>query len=140
MIESAEEELYREHILDHYKNPRNKVKLSRFSHFCKQNNPLCGDEVEIFLRFEKERVEEISFVGQGCAISQASASLLTEHVKKKSLAEVSSLREQDILSLLGISLSPLRQKCALLSLQTLQKALSQGNFQKVSQRGEAYGS
>lgn len=140
MIESAEEELYREHILDHYKNPRNKLQLTSFTHSCKQNNPLCGDEVEIFLRFEKERVAEISFAGQGCAISQASASLLTEHVKKKSLAEVSSLKEQDLFSLLGISLSPLRQKCALLSLQTLQKAFSQGNFQKVSQRGEAYGS
>jgi len=121
------EEMYQENILDHYKNPRNKKEMPSCTHFCKQNNPLCGDEVEMFLQIIQGRVADVSFTGQGCALSQASASLLTESIKNKSLADVSSFNKQKIFSLLGISISPLRQNCALLSLRAVQQALSQAS-------------
>ncbi len=127
--EKASEEMYREHILDHYKNPRNKQKIGKkmdsFSHTCKQSNPLCGDQIELFVQIEQDKIKEVSFAGEGCAISQASASLLTEFVKGKTIKEISSLSEKEVFSLLGINLNPLRQKCALLSLKTLQMAVSE---------------
>jgi nitrogen fixation protein NifU and related proteins len=116
-----EQEMYKENILDHYKNPRNKQEMERYSIKHTGHNPLCGDKITLFLKVKEGKVVDISFAGEGCAISQASASLLTEFVQGKTLEEVKQLSEGDIYNLLGIPISHARQKCALLSLQTLQE-------------------
>lgn len=121
--ESFSEEIYKENIIDHYKNPRNKKELVRSTVRHRESNPVCGDEITIFIAVRDNIIEEISFMGNGCAISQASISMLTERVKGMSFGEVKKLSEQDILNMLGISISHLRLKCALLSLQTVQRGL-----------------
>jgi len=114
------DDFYRELILDHYKNPRHKGKLEPNDFSYEDSNPLCGDQVRIDVRLDADqRVNEVAFTGRGCAISQASASLLTEHILGKSLAEVKQLTREDVLELLGIELTPARLKCALLSLKVL---------------------
>ena len=112
--------MYREVILDHYKNPRNKGTLDPADFSFEDDNPLCGDRIRIDVMVgEDNKVKEVAFSGQGCAISQASASMLTEHIIGKSLDEVKQLSKDDILELLGIELGPVRLKCALLSLKVL---------------------
>lgn len=112
--------MYREVILDHYKNPRNKGTLDPADFSFEDDNPLCGDRIRIDVRVgEDNKVKEVAFSGQGCAISQASASMLTEHIIGKSLDEVKQLSKDDILEMLGIELGPVRLKCALLSLKVL---------------------
>jgi nitrogen fixation NifU-like protein len=114
------DDMYREVILDHYKNPRNHGKLDPADFSFEDDNPLCGDRIRIDVRVgEDNKVKEVAFSGQGCAISQASASMLTEHIIGKSLDEVKQLSKDDILELLGIELGPVRLKCALLSLKVL---------------------
>lgn len=114
------DDFYRELILDHYKNPRNKGTLDPHDFSYSDENPLCGDQLRIDVRLdEQQRVKEVAFTGRGCAISQASASLLTEHILGRPLAEVKALTKEDILELLGIELTPVRLKCALLSLKVL---------------------
>jgi len=114
------DDMYREVILDHYKNPRNKGTLDPADFSFEDDNPLCGDRIRIDVRVgEDNKVKEVAFSGQGCAISQASASMLTEHIIGKSLDEVKQLSKDDILELLGIELGPVRLKCALLSLKVL---------------------
>jgi nitrogen fixation NifU-like protein len=114
------EDLYREVVIDHYKNPQYRGKLEPHDISFEDDNPLCGDHIRIDLRLDNdERVEEARFDGHGCAISQASADLLTESIIGKSLDEIKSLNKQDILDLLGIELGPVRLKCALLSLKVL---------------------
>jgi nitrogen fixation NifU-like protein len=114
------DDFYRELILDHYKNPRHRGTLEPNDFSYEDSNPLCGDQIRIDVRLDDEqRVKEAAFTGRGCAISQASASLLTESVVGKSLAEVKALTREDILDLLGIELTPARLKCALLSLKVL---------------------
>lgn len=120
-----EEEIYKENIIDHYKNPRNKKELSSYTCSRIESNPLCGDKIIIYLNVSAGMVTDISFQGHGCAISQASASLLTDHIKGMPLPTVKSLTEKDLLSLLGIPLSHVRMKCALLSLKTVHKALEE---------------
>lgn len=121
--------LYREEILEHYKNPLNFRKLSKFSVSSKQLNPFCGDEVEIFLSFEvqpagsKAKVKNISFLGKGCAICIASSSILTEYAKGKTKKELTKLGEKDMLKMLNIQVSQTRKKCALLALFTLKDCL-----------------
>ena len=120
-----EDELYREHILDHYKHPLNAGRLEAPSRAARELNPSCGDSIELFLTLDDcDRVQDVKFEGRGCAVSQASASLLTERVKGRPLAEVLAIGEKDILALLGIDVGPMRMKCALLSLKTLKKALT----------------
>lgn len=119
------DELYRENILDHYRNPRNFGKLAKPSVKCREFNPVCGDEIEISIKLKQGKVEDVKFTGQGCAISQASASLLTEHIKGKSLAQLKKLDKDDILNLLKIKVGPVRLKCALLSLKSLQGVLDE---------------
>ena len=115
--------MYQENILDHYKNPRNFGKIENASVHHQEKNPLCGDEMELYLIIDKnKKVVDIKFHGRGCAISQASASLLTEHIKGKSLHEIEKLKKDDILEMLGIPISPVRLKCALLSLDTLKNS------------------
>lgn len=114
------DDFYRELILDHYKNPRHKGQLEPNDFSYEDSNPLCGDQVRIDVRLDADqRVKEVAFTGRGCAISQASASLLMEHILGKPLAEVKQLTREDILELLGIELTPARLKCALLSLKVL---------------------
>ena len=115
-------DFYRELILDYYRNPRNFGKLDPHDIDAKDLNPLCGDEVEMQIRVsnDKEKIEEIKFVGKGCAISQASASMLTEMAKGKPLEWVKGLSREDILKMLGTAdLGPARIKCAMLSVKVL---------------------
>jgi nitrogen fixation NifU-like protein len=114
------EDLYREIIIDHYKNPQYRGHLDPHDIQFEDDNPLCGDHIEITLRVDgNNRVSEGCFDGKGCAISQASADLLIESILGKTLDEVKALTKQDVLELLGIELGPVRLKCALLSLKVL---------------------
>jgi len=115
-------DFYRELILDYYRNPRNFGKLDPHDIDAKDTNPLCGDEVEMQVRVsaDKDKIEEIKFIGKGCAISQASASMLTELAKGKRLEWVKGLSRNDIQEMLGTSdLGPARIKCAMLSVKVL---------------------
>ena len=112
--------IYSEIILDYYRYPRNKGTLDHPQIQARDSNPLCGDVIEMQLALdEKNSVKDVKFNGQGCAISQASASMLTELVKGKSLDEVRKISKEDILSLIGGQLTAVRLKCALLSLKVL---------------------
>ncbi len=115
--------LYREVILDHYRNPRNKGTLDPADYSYEDTNPLCGDEVRIDLRVDGERIADVKFSGRGCAVSQASASILTEMVQGQPLNEVKALTKDDLLEELGIPVSPARMKCALLGLKVLKAGL-----------------
>ena len=117
------ENLYREIILDHYRNPRNKGTLDPADYSFEDTNPLCGDEVRMDLRVKDGVVDEVRFSGRGCAISQASASMLTEMVEGQPLDEVKALTKDDLLEELGVPVSPARLKCALLSLKVLKAGI-----------------
>ena len=143
-------ELYQEIILDHGKNPRNKGKCANYSHDAKAHNPLCGDKVHIYLKLDKERkIVDLSFEGEGCAISLASASILTDTLKGKELSftkkisedflnmvknktkiTINSLTEDQITtitSLSGVQQFPMRVKCATMAWHTLLSALEKKN-------------
>ncbi len=111
--------LYREAILDHYKHPRHKGHLDSpdITHF--DHNPFCGDEITLELKVEDGVVTQAAFDGRGCAISQASASMMTEEIIGKSLEELKGWGKEEILDLLGIEIGPVRLKCALLPLKAL---------------------
>jgi nitrogen fixation protein NifU and related proteins len=110
--------------LDHYRNPRNKGRISNADVSFHDSNPLCGDEIDIHLKVEDDIVKDIKFEGRGCAISQASASMLTEMVMNKPLASVKGLDKDDILENIGlVNLGPARIKCALLSLKVLKMSM-----------------
>jgi nitrogen fixation NifU-like protein len=114
------EDLYRELIIDHYKNPQYRGHLDPNDIHFEDDNPLCGDHIEITLRVDQAgKITDGRFDGRGCAISQASADLLIESILGKSLEEVKQLTKQDVLNLLGIELGPVRIKCALLPLKVL---------------------
>ena len=114
------DDLYRETIIDHYKNPQYRGHLDPNDIHFEDDNPLCGDHIEITLRLDGDnKVTDGRFDGKGCAISQASADLLIESAIGKSLDELKQLTKQDILDLLGIELGPVRLKCALLPLKVL---------------------
>ncbi len=112
-------DIYKDIILDYYRNPRNFGELQNPDVRAKDSNPLCGDIIEMQLKINDRKVDDIRFQGKGCAISQASASMLTEVVKGKSLDEVKALGKPDVLELLGIDPGPTRIKCALLGLKVL---------------------
>lgn len=122
-----EDELYRDNILDHYKHPRNAGRLEDATFRARVLNPSCGDSIELFLKVEADSVTAVRFEGRGCAVSQASISMLTERITGRPLAEVMAIDEKDVLGLLGINVGPMRMKCALLSLHTLQSALAAKN-------------
>jgi nitrogen fixation protein NifU and related proteins len=119
---NEELEMYKENIIDHYKHPRNCHELQDFTFQQKELNPLCGDEITLFLKITDNKVQAVSFIGQGCAISQASISLLTDYLKGKTFDEIKKISKETMFELLGIPISHTRMKCALLSL----KALSEG--------------
>jgi nitrogen fixation NifU-like protein len=114
------DDLYREEIVDRYKNPRFQGKLDPNDYSYHDDNPVCGDHIRIDLRVDdNEMVTEAMYTGEGCSISQASADMLMEKVTGMAIADVRKLAKQDILDLLGIDLGPVRLKCALLSLKVL---------------------
>lgn len=115
--------LYREEILDHYQNPRNWGKPKQFTHTSVLNNPFCGDSLTVFLNVRRGVVKEIHFEGSGCVISLSAASILSEKLKGKRRTEILTLTANDVLKILGLTLTPTRLKCALLSLETIHKAL-----------------
>jgi nitrogen fixation NifU-like protein len=112
-------DLYREVILDHYRNPRNAGTIDNPDISYEDTNPLCGDRIRIDLKIAEGKIADIKFSGRGCAISQASASILTEMVEGEDLEEIRALSAQDVLDELGIPISPARVKCALLGLKVL---------------------
>lgn len=117
-------DMYMEEILDHYKKPHNKGALDKAEIKLFDSNPLCGDEQEIFIKLDKQnKVEHVGFTGKGCAISIAATSMLTDELKGKSLHEVMALPNEFVFDLLGVQISAMRVKCALLGLKTSQKAI-----------------
>lgn len=139
----ALDEIYKEVILDHYKNPRNKREMPGASLTCSRNNPLCGDEITVFVQVEGEKVHEVSFLGQGCSISQSSASMMTEAASGRPLEDVRRLIQDfrgmmsgdldpsedelgDLVALKGVVKYPIRIKCAVLAWDVLQEALEAG--------------
>ena len=120
------DDLYRDEILEHYREPHNFGTLDAPDASYEGHNPLCGDRITMMIIVDAGgAVSDVAFSGRGCAISQASASLLTDEIKGRPAAEIEAMTNQDILDLLGIEISPARLKCALLSLDTLQHALAE---------------
>ncbi len=116
-------EMYQEIILDHYRNPRNFGIVKNANLSFRDSNPSCGDIIEITLLTDRVGIiKEIKFSGKGCAISQASTSMLTEYLKGKNIKEVKTLKKEEILEMLSIELSPIRLKCALLGLKVIKMA------------------
>lgn len=116
-------EIYREIILEHYKSPSNAGIVENASVVSKDYNPVCGDVVEIQIKFDNGSIQDIKFQGSGCAISQSSVDILIDMVKNKDIQEVKELTSEEFLKRLDIELSPLRMKCALLGLKTLKTAV-----------------
>ncbi len=118
------DDLYRDEILEHYRNPHNFGILESPTTAKEGANPLCGDRITLMLGINDDgTVEEVAFTGRGCAISQASASMLTDEIKGKPLSEIATMGQQHVLANLGIEISPARMKCAMLSLETLRDAV-----------------
>ena len=119
------DDLYREEILSHYKRPRNWGTMADPDLQFEDSNPLCGDEVSIFVTFDEDgdTIEDVKFSGRGCAISQAATSMLVEMVKGRSATQVATMPKDDLLEEIGIPLTPIRLKCALLGLGVLKVAL-----------------
>lgn len=109
--------LYSEIVIDHYQNPRNWGRMKNPTKTFTLYNPLCGDRMTIDARIENNTIKDITFSASGCAISQASASLFTEHIKNKRISDLRSIEKSVILQLLGIEISPIRLKCATLALE-----------------------
>ena len=118
------ENVYREHILDHYRHPRNQGVLDDADISCELDNPVCGDVVRFDVRLSDGRVSEARFSGRGCVISMASASMLTEKVLDKTVEDLRELADEDVFEMMGITLGPVRAKCGLLPLRVVQEGMS----------------
>jgi nitrogen fixation protein NifU and related proteins len=116
------DDFYRDYILDHYRNPRNFGRLEDPDAQAEDLNPLCGDQVRMELKLDDGVVSDLRFSGKGCAISQASASMLTELVRGMRLEDVAKLSKEAVLENVGIGISPTRMKCAMLGLRVLKSA------------------
>jgi len=127
---------YREYILDHYRNPRNYGKLEQPDVHAEDSNPLCGDQLTLDLQIQDEHVTAVRFQGRGCAISQASASMLSEMIEGKTTQEVIRLGKDDVLDALGITISPARTKCAFLCLRVLHRGLAMAGLEKPGSNDE----
>jgi nitrogen fixation protein NifU and related proteins len=130
------DDYYREYILEHYRNPRNYGTLEHPTAHAEDSNPLCGDHLAIDLVVDGDHVSEVRFKGRGCAISQASASMLSEMIEGKAVEEVVQLGKDDILEALGIAISPARTKCAYLSLRVLHRSLALAGLEKPTANDE----
>jgi nitrogen fixation NifU-like protein len=131
-------DIYREIILDYYRNPRNYGKIQDPDISQRDSNPLCGDELEMHLNIKDDKVADVKFTGKGCAISQASASMLTELIMGKDFEYVKKLTKEDILDNLGLhDLGPARIKCALLSLKVLKSGLYSYLIDKLKDNASA---
>ena len=121
----ALESLYREVILDHYKNPRGHGVIEDADAEAEGQNPLCGDEVSVYVAFaaDGETIDDVKFSGRGCAISQAATSMLMEMTKGRTAEQVATLDKEELLAEIGVPLTPIRLKCAMLGLTTLKVAL-----------------
>lgn len=122
---SEEEELYKENIIDHYKYPHNVGILKDYSFSRREFNPLCGDDITIYVKVSGSNLIDISFVGKGCAISQASISMLTDKIKGLKVEDAKNIKREEVLGMLGIPIGIVRMKCALLSLKALSKGIEQ---------------
>ena len=121
------DDLYRDYILDHYKHPRNFGELEPHDLEAREHNPLCGDELGVQIRVRDGRIDELRFHGQGCAISQAAASIASEELTGMALDEVATLDAEWMIDLLGIPVSATRRKCALLNLKVVRGAVTGDN-------------
>ena len=145
MIDQDTQDLYQEVILDHYRNPRNFCELECATHSAKGNNPLCGDKLQVYLKLKDGKIDDLSFKGAGCAISQASASLMTEQLKGRTVEEALETFEkvhcmltgkhpeelnQEALS--GVCEYPMRVKCASLAWHTLKSAIEEGSTEATA--------
>lgn len=117
------DDLYRQYILEHYREPHNHGHLEHPDIHAADTNPLCGDRISIDLKLDGDRVSEVRFSGRGCAISQASASMLTEQIDGATLDELRAITPQDVFDMLGVEIGPARQRCALLSLRVLHQGV-----------------
>ena len=116
--------MYREIILDHYKNPRNFGKIKNANAKAEKKNPLCGDEIAMDIKISKtNKIEDIKFHGAGCSVSRAGGSILTEAIKGKTLSQMKKYTDQDFLKEMAAPITPARKKCALLALETVRQAL-----------------
>ena len=125
MSDAGLESLYREVILDHYKNPRGHGVIDGADAEAEGQNPLCGDEVSVYVAFgeDGETIDDVRFSGRGCAISQAASSMLMEMTKGRTAQQVAELDKDELLAEIGVPLTPVRLKCAMLGLTTLKVAL-----------------
>ena len=123
MKKSNAESMYREEILELYKNPMNFGTLKNKTHTAKRSNPLCGDDIEVYLKIDDNKITQVKFNGSGCAISIAASSLLTEKIKDMSTGEINKLNQNDVTRLLGIPVSPGRIKCVLICLEAIKNAI-----------------
>lgn len=121
----AGEGMYRENILDHYKNPHNRGEIENAEIKFTENNPLCGDVITVNLKLNDHKVEDIKFSGRGCAISQSATSMLTDEIKGKSLEEIKNIDREKIVELLGIDVGPVRTKCAVLGLVAIRNGIKE---------------
>jgi nitrogen fixation NifU-like protein len=129
-------DMYQENILEHYRHPHNKRKLDPSDIQTREMNPLCGDEITVYVLFGKdEKVAEVAYEGQGCAISQASMSMLTDELKGKSLDEVAKMGPDDIQEMVMVPLSPVRMKCATLGIKAVQKGIADYHLKQKQAAG-----
>ena len=127
-------DMYRDNILDHFNNPRNLGKIDNANIVYKDYNPLCGDLIKIYMKVENDVIKNLKFEAEGCAISLASSSMLSEVIIGKNLNDVINLKNEDVFKLLNIQLSPIRIKCALLSLLAIKKAVCQ--YKEIESKNE----
>jgi len=121
---------YREYILDHYRNPHNYGRLEDPDIHAEDSNPLCGDQLAMDMQVEGDRIKAVRFLGRGCAISQAAASMLSDMIEGNTVQEVVTLGKDEVLEELGVAISPARTKCAFLSLRVLHQGLAMAGLEK----------
>jgi len=121
----AGEGMYKENIIDHYKNPHNQGMVDNPDIKFTEHNPLCGDVITITLKLNGHKVNDIKFVGNGCAISQAATSMLTDEIKGKTTEEIKNITREDIVNMLGIEIGIVRIKCAVLGLVAVKEGIKQ---------------